>query len=134
MSEDREIQAALAANAAFYRALAQGDYASMEALWSGSEPLLCSHPGTQALHGRAAVLGSWRAILAEPPNIEARAPRAVVIRGVAFVTCLEAIGDTILTATNAWVWEQGEWRMIHHQSGHVAPEQIQESAPDGRLH
>jgi hypothetical protein len=134
MSEDREIQAALAANVAFYRALCQGDYAAMEALWSASEPLLCSHPGTQALHGRAAVLESWKAILSEPPNIETRDARAVVIRGLAFVSCLETIGDTVLTATNAWVWEGGRWRMVHHQAGYLALEQTQDSAPDGRLH
>jgi hypothetical protein len=134
MSEDREIQAALAANAAFYRALSQGDYAAMEALWSASEPLLCSHPGTPALRGRSAVLNSWRAILSEPPNIETQDARAVVIRGLAFVTCLETIGDTVLTATNAWVWERGQWRMVHHQSGYLAPGQVQGSTPDRPLH
>ena len=51
MSEERELEAALAANAAFYQALAQGDYPAMEALWSASEPLICSHPGTPSAPG-----------------------------------------------------------------------------------
>jgi hypothetical protein len=134
MSEEREIEAALAANAAFYQALAQGDYTAMEALWSASEPLLCSHPGTPALQGRQAVMESWQAILTHPPAIEIRNPRAVVIRGVAFVTCFEQIGETTLAATNALVWEQSDWRIVFHQSGHIAPDQVQPSTPDQRLH
>jgi hypothetical protein len=134
MSEEREIEAALAANAAFYQALAQGDYPAMEALWSASEPLLCSHPGTPALQGRPAVMESWRAILTRPPAIEIRNPRAVVIRGLAFVTCFEQIGETILTATNALVWERSDWRIVFHQSGYIAPDQAEPSSPDPRLH
>jgi hypothetical protein len=134
MSEEREIEAALAANAAFYQALAQGDYTAMEALWSASEPLLCSHPGTPALQGRPAVMESWRAILTRPPAIEIRNPRAVVIRGLAFVTCFEQIGETILTATNALVWERSDWRIVFHQSGYIAPDQAEPSSPDPRLH
>ena len=134
MSEEREIEAALAANAAFYRALGQGDYPAMDALWSASEPVLCSHPGTSALHGRSAVMESWRTILAQPPAIEVRDPRVVVVRGLAFVTCLEQIGELVLTATNALVWEEEGWQMILHQSGHLAPTQAKPSTPNEPLH
>ena len=126
MSEEREIRAALRANHSFYAALSQGDYPAMEAVWSASESILCNHPGAPTLRGREAVMASWQAILAEPPAVEASEAQVVVIRGLAFVTCLEAVEDVCLCATNVFVWEDGRWRMVHHQSGQLA------SAPASR--
>jgi hypothetical protein len=134
MSEEQEIRAALAANALFYRAFVGGDYPAMEALWATSEPVLCSHPGAPTLHGRPSVMESWGAILAGPPAIEVSDPRAVVIRGLAFVTCLERIDDAVLGATNVFVWEGGKWRMVHHQSGHLAPAETTGPDPGQALH
>jgi ketosteroid isomerase-like protein len=98
--------AVLQANQAFYQAFSRGDYASM------SEPLLA---------GRAAVLGSWRKILAVAPSFEmvAREPRVCLLGDTAFVTCLEANGarPAHLIATNVFVWEEERWRMVHHHAG-----------------
>jgi len=130
MSEAAEIRAAIEANAAFYTAFAAGDADAMEALWATTTPVLCIHPGRPPLHGRAGVMKSWRAILEAPPPIRASGPEAVVVRGVALVTCHEHIGDATLAATNVFVWEDGAWRLAHHQAGLVEPE----PPPAGPLH
>ena len=134
MSEEREIHAALAANALFYEALAQGDGPAMEALWATTEPVICTHPGAATLHGRAAVMQSWEAILSAPPAIEFADAQVALIRGLAFVTCSEQIGEAVLAATNVFVWEDGAWRMAHHHAGQVAHEQSQGPGPGEPLH
>jgi len=134
MSEERELHAALAANAAFYTAFAAGDLRAMHTIWSVSEPVLCSHPGTLPLHGRTSVMESWQAILVQPPPIAVSEARGVAIRGVAFVTCLEHIGGEILAATNVFVWEEGQWRMAHHQSGAIPRQKPTGPEPEQPLH
>ena len=121
MSEEREIAAALAANEAFYAALGGGEYRAMDRLWATTEAVACIHPGSAPLHGRVAVMESWKAILSQPPAMEIQEARAVVVRGMAFVTCREQVDDVALAATNIFVWEDGQWRMVHHQAGHLAP-------------
>jgi hypothetical protein len=135
MSEANEIRAALTANARFYTAFAAGDYAAMETLWSTTAPSLCVHPGAPAIHGRSRVMASWRSVLERPPTVSASAAQASVIRGIAFVTCFEHIGEVKLVATNAFVWEDGDWLLVHHQAGPVRDESGAGSeAPRGPLH
>jgi ketosteroid isomerase-like protein len=111
----------LEANRAFYRAFSDGDFEAMSRLWAQRAPSICIHPGLPPLVGRAAVLGSWQAILASATDwkMSARDARAHVLGNTAFVTCLEASGDgpAHLAATNAFVLEDGAWRMVHHQAG-----------------
>jgi ketosteroid isomerase-like protein len=134
MPEDIEIHAAAEANADFYRAFARGDVESMNALWATTSPLLCIHPGTPALHGREAVMESWRVVLAAPPPIRQSSAQVTIVRGVAFVTCLEHIGVATLAATNVFVWEEDKWRLVHHQAGLIDPLDPEADAPDGHLH
>jgi len=147
MSEE---QAVLAANAAFYAALAAGDYAAMDRLWADAAPVACIHPGWPILVGREAVMDSWRRILATPPGIACADAACHAIpgpdpgTGTAYVTCMERIGPALLAATNLFVREQGQWRIAHHQAGHVleteaAPAPLPGSDPGlapprGRLH
>ncbi len=119
-SED-ERQGALRSNDAFYRAFAEGDYRAMESLWARAEAVLCVHPGAGPLHGRDAVMQSWREILARPPQIEHRDAHVEIVRGVAFVTCLETVAGRPLAATNVFVWEGARWRLTHHQASVIAP-------------
>jgi ketosteroid isomerase-like protein len=109
----------LAANQAFYDAFASADVDAMARLWGREHVVACIHPGWIALHGRDAVVGSWRAILGspEPPKVRASGASAVVLGDAAFVTCVEHIGDAELAATNVFALEQGEWRVVHHQAG-----------------
>lgn len=134
MSEAQELRTALAANEIFYETFVQGDYEIMEQLWATTTPVICIHPGSPAIHGRHGVLESWRSVLRNPPRVHATGAEAKVIRGVAFVTCFEHIDDTVLAATNAFVWENGAWALVHHQAGPVRPERASDPEPRGPLH
>ena len=111
----------LLANEGFYRAFAGGDVAAMDELWAHDGAVACIHPGWTPLSGREQVMASWQAILsAGPPHIRCRHARAHVRGQVAFVTCCEAIGRGLLAATNIFVREGAEWKMVHHQAGPMA--------------
>lgn len=133
MPESSDVRAALAAHARFYSVFAAGDHAGMEALWSTTTPALCIHPGTPAIHGRARVMSSWQGVLERPPAVRASDAQVAIIRGVAFVTCLEHIGEVTLAATNVFVWEDGAWRLVHHQAGPIRNESGGHGPP-GPLH
>jgi hypothetical protein len=113
----------LAANAAFYRAFAERDLDAMEALWARSARVACTHPGWRALHGRDAVMESWRSILDNPDAPEIACSRESVIPGdgMAVVLCVESLRGGSLAATNVFVRESGEWRLVHHHAGPIAP-------------
>lgn len=121
----------LAANEAFYAAFSQGDVPRMSSLWASHAPVSCLHPGMQVLHGREAVLRSWQSILRVRPELPLRclAARVQLVGNVALVTCYEAAGDGPghLAATNVFLQESGEWKLVLHQAGPlqrpVAPEQ-----------
>jgi ketosteroid isomerase-like protein len=129
-----EIRAALAANAAFYAAFAAGDAEAMEGLWATTSPVICVHPGTTALHGRDAVMQSWQEILASPPPIRHDSAQVAVVRGLAIVTCLEHIDDDALCATNVFLWEDGAWRLAHHQASGIHPSNLDVTSSGGHLH
>jgi ketosteroid isomerase-like protein len=121
----------LTANAAFYRAFAARDADAMASVWARRAPVACIHPGWQALRGRDAVLASWRAILGGPgaPAISCGAAAAHVLGDAAFVICIERLPGVELVATNVFVREDGEWKMVHHHASGMARE-VTESEPD----
>ncbi|MET0386000.1 MAG: nuclear transport factor 2 family protein [Polyangiales bacterium] len=116
--------AVLRVNAAFYRAFTQGDFPAMSALWARSAPVTCFHPGSALLRGREAVLDAWRQIIGEPAPFEMRCDQAEaqLFGTTAVVTCYEGNDrePAHLAATNVFVLEDGEWRMVHHQAGPLA--------------
>ena len=113
----------LAANAAFYRAFAERDLGAMDALWARAVRVACTHPGWRVLHGRDAVMESWRAILDGPdaPDITCARESVIPGDGMAVVVCVESLRGGSLAATNVFVREAGEWRMVHHHAGPIAP-------------
>lgn len=112
--------AVLDANEAFYRAMREGDLDAMEALWARARSVSCTHPSGPAIFGRMAVMASWRAILGhQPPEIRPEDPQAIVTGRTAMVLCRERIGAVELMASNAWVREDGAWRMVNHQAAHI---------------
>lgn len=116
-----ESDALLAANATFYTSFSRGDVAAMESLWAERAPIQCLHPGWDALVGREAVIGSWRAILRSgAPPIRASHARAVVYGGIGLVLCHEHLGGATLAVTNWFVIEDGRWKMICHQAAPIA--------------
>jgi ketosteroid isomerase-like protein len=121
----------LAANQAFYDAFARADADAMARLWAREHLVACIHPGWIALHGREAVVGSWRAILGtlEPPKVTASDASAIILGDTAFVTCVEHIGQAELAATNVFALEQGEWRLVHHHAGPMSAERPSRKPP-----
>ena len=116
-----EADAVLAANAAFYRAMREGDYAAMERLWTRRRRVSCTHPGGPAVQGRAAVMASWRRIL-EPGRalpIRPVEPKAVVTGGSALVLCREDLGKVQMMASNCFIREVDGWRMLSHQAAEM---------------
>lgn len=116
-----EADAVLAANAAFYRAMREGDYAAMERLWTRRRRVTCTHPGGPAIQGRAAVMASWRRILGpgRPLSIRPAEPTAVVTGGTALVICREDLGEVQMMASNCFLREGGVWRMLSHQAAEL---------------
>jgi hypothetical protein len=111
----------LAANESFYTAFSQGDRARMSSLWATRATVSCAHPGMHILLGREAVLKSWNAILRAPPEVPLLcfSPRVQFLGDAAVVTCYEGAGPgpAHLAATNVFVLEAGEWKMVHHHAG-----------------
>lgn len=128
--------AILAANAAYYRAFAAGDFAGMSGVWA-QDDVSCIHPGWPVLIGRKAVLGSYRDILSNPMQepIEHRDNRALVAGGEGRVFCVEIVGGMALAATNWFRRVEGAWRMIHHQASPIAAlvEETAAQPPSNRL-
>jgi ketosteroid isomerase-like protein len=129
MSSDLDL--ILAANRAFYRAFAGRDTAAMEALWAAAAPVACVHPGWPAVAGRAAVLTTWRQILANPasPRIRCHKEQGFLYGDVGFVICQELLDAGMLVATNIFVREKAAWRMVHHQASPLSPEALGAEEP-----
>jgi len=114
-----ENDAVLFANEAFYHAFGNGDFEAMEAVWASETPVVCIHPGWEALTERDRIMESWRMILGsdDTPAIACCEPQATIRGEVALVVCYEAVGQNVLVATNGFVREAGAWKMAHHQAG-----------------
>ena len=68
------------------------------------------------------MLSSWRSILGsrDAPRVTCTNPTAHVLDGAGFVLCEERVGSAVLVATNVFVYEDGAWKMVHHQAAAVA--------------
>ena len=113
--------AALAANESFYQAFNQKDPEYMARVWAVKADVTCIHPGWNVLSGREMVIQSWTSILNNPgqPRIVIGGATVSFFGDVALVFCRELVAGSPLIATNLLVLEDGEWRMVHHQSGPV---------------
>ncbi len=117
-------------NEAFYAAFNARDAGAMAALWSEEAPCACLHPSSPPIHGRAAVLRSWSQILGSPNSPLVACERTEIRRygSTAIAFCFERVGDrksdqrtiAVLAATNVFVLERGEWRLVHHHSAPIA--------------
>jgi ketosteroid isomerase-like protein len=133
VSSDFEV---LDANSAFYAAFSDRDLEAMDAVWASEAPVVCVHPGWDALRGREAVMDSWRAILNGPgsPEIGCSHAFAQVLGETALVVCREHVPGGELVATNVFVQEGGAWKLVHHQASPLATESEEsEDEPDEPL-
>ena len=108
------------ANEAFYLAFNQRDVAAMEALWSARHEAVCLHPGWPALIGREAIMDSWRSIFANPDQPPVTFHGASPCRmgaGTVAVVCYEVVAGSTMVATNLFVEEDGQPKLVLHQSG-----------------
>ncbi len=118
-----------AANAALYEALESADVDRMAGVWDEADPdaLVCVHPGWPMLRGRAHVLRSFSAIMANTPYIQFFLTDVDVrVAGeVAVVTCTENILTEVsqdsssgqVVATNVFRRRPDGWRLqVHHGS------------------
>ena len=114
MTEEADI---LVANAAYYRAFRMGDDALMGRVWHDGA-ITCVHPGWPPIHGRAAVLASYRGIMSHPnqPEVACHEEQVFGTGHVARVICVEAVSGVRLIATNLFLRSGANWRMIHHQA------------------
>ncbi len=115
----KEQQLVLETNEAFYSNFCNNDLESMESLWSSQHDIAVIHPGWPPIHGRHAVISSWRQILTadNPPRISCLNASANLLGEVALVICTELLAEVELVATNTFVLEVDGWKMIHHQAG-----------------
>ena len=113
----------LEVNQAFYDAFAAGDYAELEQLWAKLDGVSVIHPGSTVIHGRQAVMNSWQEILKSSSGSQIRCANAkACIQGeTAYVVCNEVFPEGRLIATNIFIMDEGNWRMVHHQAGPCNP-------------
>ena len=118
-TKNRTLTEVLEVNIAFYEAFAAGDLLAVKQLWSRSNDISVIHPGSVVLHGQKAVMMSWQLIFENSGrhNIECTNERAYLYGKSAYVVCSEVFPEGQLVATNIFVVEGGEWRMVHHQAG-----------------
>lgn len=120
------------ANVRFYDAFARQDLGAMDTMWARETSVTCIHPGWPALEDRGDIMKSWRAILGdlpggEAPEVSCADPNTKVIGDMGVVICKELVGPHKLLATNVFVREDGQWRIVHH---HAAPVYADEAPLD----
>lgn len=94
----------------------------MDELWSRERPLVCVHPGWALLTSRKEIMDSWRRILGNPdqPGMDFYDAQPQQHGSVTLVTCYEELPGGICLATNGFIEEDEQLRMVLHHSGMCA--------------
>lgn len=139
-----ELEAVLAANAAFYAAFERGDFEAMQDLWAPDDGVVCVHPATAPIRGRRDVMRSWMVLMANDAYIQffLTDVAGVVVGDVASVTCTENVlsaGPTTpvgvfaggsAAATNVFRKAERGWLLwIHHASPVLSSADADETLP-----
>ncbi len=121
----------LFANDRFYSLINHGDAEGVQSQFSKNFPIQVVHPGRAPMTERESVLSSFRELCLAPPYIECVNPVAQLYGEFGVVTCLEKIGNGYLSASNIYVKERNDWRMIaHHASPLFDQEYIGQIKPE----
>ena len=93
----KPLEEVLSINAAFYEALATGDFGLMQKVWSNTDEVTCIHPGWGSIFGRQSVMRSWETILQSPPQIACNEPEgsSVGILPMSLRTRIWATADSL---------------------------------------
>jgi ketosteroid isomerase-like protein len=121
----------LEVNAAFYSAFERADYDAMARVWAEDDGVVCVHPAAEPIRGRAAVMRSWTALMANAPYIQffLTDVHVSVADELATVSCRENVlsagadmpvgtfAGGSAAATNVFRRTPGGWRLwVHHAS------------------
>jgi ketosteroid isomerase-like protein len=129
---------------AFYEALEGGDAEAVAELWLDDDDVCCVHPNGPRLLGYAAVVASWRAILANGPvRVRPSARKALDTPMVTLHNVVEEIvvGEGAerqvvhVIATNAYLKTPAGWKMVlHHACAAPGGQARDVEVPVGPLH
>jgi ketosteroid isomerase-like protein len=138
-----DVQRVLEANHAFYAAFELLDMDAMTRAWSSDAPISCIHPRGDLVEGRADVMASWKAIFEATQSIrfDLKRVRAFVAGDAAWVVLFEEIetrhSEAVLRAqtqaTNVFVREGGEWKLVHHHAEPATSRRVPTPPADTRL-
>jgi ketosteroid isomerase-like protein len=121
----------LAVHADFYTAFERADFDAMSDLWADDDGVVCVHPASPPIRGRAAVMRSWLALMADVTYIQffLTDVEATVTDDLATVTCMENVLSAGVdtppnifaggraAATNVFRNTSNGWRLwVHHAS------------------
>ncbi len=122
------------ANRRFYQALENLNLEDMEAVWLDSNACRCVHPGWPLLMGWEAIRESWAQIFENTNALEVAIEQVTVhLQGeVAWLNCIQHVTTAIeanvtsasVCASNLFVLEGGEWRMVLHHASHLPEPEI----------
>jgi len=111
------------AEEAFYRAIEQGDIATMMSVWSEDDASVCIHPGAPRLEGREEIEVSWQEIFESGPTMEFSVSDERITQdshlAIHLVREEIAIGGelvSVMLTTNIYHLASGGWRMMLHHS------------------
>lgn len=127
------------AEAAFYDAFERRDLASMMEVWADDDRVVCIHPGSVRLQGRAEIEQSWRQIFSaddalqfELSDEQYTQDALLSIHQVCENIAVTGEFRAAVNATNIYQLVNGSWRMILH---HASPQPEAERPPaDPVLH
>lgn len=132
MAERRE-RTVLQVNQSVYDAIEGGDIDLMESLWADREDVVCIHPGSEPVRGRAAVSRSWSMVMANTGYIQFFLTEVSVSFAdddTAVVVCTENVlaeGESTdsfaggkAVATNVFVRTSRGWLLLMRHASPVA--------------
>jgi len=122
-----DLEAAQAANAAFYAAFEARDLDAMSRVWEHSDRIVCTHPGWASLRGWGQVAASFFALFQNAQHLQfILTNESVEVAGqVAWVSVdeniLEVPNATTVAAFNLFARDDdGDWLMVAHHASPVS--------------
>ncbi|MBX2879470.1 MAG: nuclear transport factor 2 family protein [Granulosicoccus sp.] len=113
------------AELAFYEALERADIDAMKQVWSDDDSIVCIHPGSGRLEGRADVVESFTQLFLDSPvmDFSITDARCSTVNDMAIHLVREEIeidGQlvSIMVSTNIYQNIEGSWRMTLHHASH----------------